>query len=53
MKTTMKATALLLVLAAVGCRQHGDEAQRKTKFPGMVTADGGTSGQVMAARGSS
>jgi hypothetical protein len=39
--------ALLVLLA--GCKQHGDEAQRKTKFPGMVTADGGTSGQVMAA----
>ncbi|MFS2024663.1 hypothetical protein [Massilia sp. CT11-137] len=49
MKTTMKVMALLLALAAVGCKQHGDEAQRKTRFPGMVTADGGTSGQVMAA----
>lgn len=49
MKTTMKVMAVLLALAAVGCKQHGDEAQRKTKFPGMVTADGGTSGQVMAA----
>ena len=46
----MKATMImaLLVLLA-GCKQHGDEAQRKTKFPGMVTAGGGTSGQVMAA----
>jgi hypothetical protein len=49
MKTTMKVMAVLVVLAAVGCKQHGDNAQRKTKFPGMVTADGGTSGQVMAA----
>ncbi|WP_075792114.1 hypothetical protein [Massilia putida] len=49
MKTTIMA---LLVLAAIaGCKQHGDNAQRKTKFPGMVTADGGTSGQVMAAHG--
>jgi hypothetical protein len=39
--------ALLVLLA--GCKQHGDEAQRQTKFPGMVTAGGGTSGQVMAA----
>ncbi|MFS2021685.1 hypothetical protein ACEN88_34605, partial [Massilia sp. CT11-108] len=51
MKTTMKVMAVLLALAAVGCKQHGDDAQRKTKFPGMVTADGGTSGQVMAAHG--
>jgi hypothetical protein len=42
---------LLMALAAAGCKQHGDHAQRKTKFPGMVTADGGTSGQVMAAHG--
>jgi hypothetical protein len=41
----------VLALAAAGCKQHGDHAQRKTKFPGMVTADGGTSGQVMAAHG--
>ncbi|KQX98482.1 MULTISPECIES: hypothetical protein [Massilia] len=47
---TIMAAPLLLVLLA-GCKQHGDEAQRKTKFPGMVTADGGTSGQVMAAHG--
>ena len=51
MKATMTTMAALVVLAAVGCKQHGDEAQRKTKFPGMVTADGGTSGQVMAAHG--
>lgn len=49
MKTTMKVLAVLVVLAAAGCKQHGDNAQRKTKFPGMVTADGRTSGQVMAA----
>ncbi len=48
----MKATMITLMAVAgllAGCKQHGDEAQRKTKFPGMVTADGGTSGQVMAA----
>ena len=47
--TTMTLLAVALVLAAAGCKQHGDSAQLKTKFPGMVTADGGTSGQVMAA----
>nr|WP_052170155.1 hypothetical protein [Massilia sp. JS1662] len=47
MKATITIMAALALLA--GCKQHGDEAQRKTKFPGMVTADGGTSGQVMAA----
>jgi hypothetical protein len=51
MKTTTTLMAALVLLAAAGCKQHGDEAQRTTKFPGMVTADGGTSGQVMAARG--
>jgi len=42
---------VLLVLAMAGCKQHGDAAQQKTHFPGMVTAGGGTSGEVMAARG--
>ena len=37
-----------LMLAAAGCKQHGDAAQIQTKFPGMVTAGGGTSGQVIA-----
>jgi len=51
MKTTTTIMAVLVLLAAAGCKQHGDHAQSKTKFPGMVTADGGTSGQVMAAHG--
>jgi hypothetical protein len=51
MKPTMTIMAVTVLLAAAGCRQHGDTAQRKTRFPGMVTADGGTSGQVMAAHG--
>jgi len=38
-----------LVLATAGCKQHGDAAQIQTKFPGMVTAGGHTSGQVLAA----
>jgi len=42
---------VLVALALGGCKEHGDEAQLKTKFPGMVTAGGGTSGQVMAAHG--
>jgi len=56
--STMKAFTLLLhgaaaalVVASVGCSQHGDNAQRQTKFPGMVSAGGGTSGQVMTANG--
>ena len=40
MKTTTTIMAVLVLLAAAGCKQHGDNAQRKTKFPGMVTADG-------------
>jgi len=47
----MHAGALALVLSAAGCKQHGDEAMRETKFPGMVSAGGGTSGQVMARNG--
>jgi hypothetical protein len=44
----MHAGALALVLSAAGCKKHGDEAMQETKFPGMVSAGGGTSGQVMA-----
>jgi hypothetical protein len=47
----MHAGAAALLLSAPGCKQHGDEAMRETKFPGMVTAGGGTSGQVMARNG--
>jgi hypothetical protein len=47
----MHAGAAALVLSAAGCKQHGDSAMRETKFPGMVTAGGGTSGQVMARNG--
>lgn len=49
MKATTIMAVLVLLAAATGCRQHGDNALRKTKFPGIVTAGGGTSGQVMAA----
>jgi hypothetical protein len=45
----MHGAAAVLVLSAAGCKQHGDNAMRETKFPGMVSAGGGTSGQVMAA----
>lgn len=41
--------AAALALGAAGCHRDGDGAMRETKFPGMVTAGGGTSGQVMAA----
>jgi hypothetical protein len=44
----MHAAAAALLLSAAGCKQHGDNAMRETKFPGMVSAGGGTSGQVMA-----
>jgi hypothetical protein len=47
----MHAGVLALVLSAAGCKEHGDEAMRETKFPGMVSAGGGTSGQVMARNG--
>ena len=38
MKPTMTLVAMAVLFAAAACKQHGDEAQRKTKFPGMVTA---------------
>ena len=41
----------LMLLVLAGCKPHGDGAQLKTHFPGMVTADGRTSGQVMASHG--
>lgn len=52
----MKASVFLMhgIAAAAllaGCQPHGDNAQRQTKFPGMVSAGGGTSGQVLAAHG--
>jgi len=52
----MKASVFLMhgIAAAAllaGCKPHGDNAQRQTRFPGMVSAGGGTSGQVMAAHG--
>jgi hypothetical protein len=52
--TTLTRGAAGLVLAGLAlsaCNKHGDNAQIPTKFPGMVTAGGGTSGQVMAAHG--
>ena len=42
------AGAAALLLSTAGCKRHGDDAMRETRFPGMVTAGGGTSGQVMA-----
>jgi len=44
----MHAGALALVLSAAGCKKHGDESMRQTRFPGMVTAGGESSGVVMA-----
>jgi hypothetical protein len=47
----MHGCACALLLATAGCnRDHVDSATgvRQTKFPGEVTAGGGTSGQVLA-----
>lgn len=44
----MHVGAAAMLLTAAGCKRHGDAAIQETKFPGMVTAGGGTSGQVMA-----
>lgn len=48
----MKTYAALLLAATAllaGCgREAGDEQARQTKFPGQVSAGGGTSGEVMA-----
>src|SRR5437763_6251676 len=43
--------AALAVVLLAGCNRHGDAAQLQTHFPGMVTAGGHTSGEVMAANG--
>ena len=43
--------AALAVVLLAGCNRHGDAAQQQTHFPGMVTAGGHTSGEVMAANG--
>lgn len=44
--------ASLVVLALAGCGRNdtapADDGVRKTRFPGQVTADGGTSGDVLA-----
>jgi hypothetical protein len=46
----MQTGAAVAALALLGgCKEHGDATQAKTHFPGMVTAGGGTSGEVMAA----
>ena len=45
------AAAAAAVLLATGCsreQQAADAGMRKTSFPGMVTAGGGTSGEVIA-----
>lgn len=52
----MKSTKMLLVLGAAAvlasaCSRQdsaADSGMRKTNFPGMVTAGGGTSGEVIA-----
>lgn len=47
----IQAAVTALLLASAGCKQHGDANQQQTHFPGMVTAGGRTSGEVMAANG--
>ena len=45
------AAAAAAVLLTAGCsreQQAADAGMRKTNFPGMVTAGGGTSGEVIA-----
>ena len=45
------AVAVVIVVLATGCsreQQTADAGVRKTNFPGMVTAGGGTSGEVIA-----
>ena len=42
------ATALALLLSACGARDGGSSSVRQTRFPGQITAGGGTSGQVFA-----
>lgn len=51
----MKNLTLIVMLAAAtlaaGCTRHdkaADAGMRKTAFPGMITAGGGTSGEVLA-----
>lgn len=47
----MHGSACALLLAAAGCHRDNVDAAtgvRQTHFPGMVTAGGGTSGQVLA-----
>jgi hypothetical protein len=50
-KAAIGAAVAALMLVAAGCKQHGDANQQQTHFPGMITAGGHTSGQVMAANG--
>lgn len=45
--TLALAPAFALVLA--GCTPKGDAGQRQTRFPGVESSGGGTSGQVMTA----
>ncbi|WP_460826692.1 hypothetical protein, partial [Massilia terrae] len=51
MKTSiMYVLACGLLLAGAGCHREATDAAtgvRQTKFPGMVTAGGGTSGQIL------
>ncbi|TFW32569.1 hypothetical protein [Massilia horti] len=46
----MRIAAAALLLAAAGCQKHAESVSGviQTKFPGQVSAGGGTSGQVLA-----
>ncbi len=48
----MKAAILLIASAvlASGCSRENEYGQRQTKMPGMITAGGGTSGEVIASQ---
>lgn len=52
MNTRTSAFALLLTIALAGCDRDSpataDNGIRQTKFPGQVSAGGGTSGAIMA-----
>jgi len=50
MRTIVIGCMLAVACIAAACDRHrGEDGSRQTKFPGMVTAGGATSGEVMNA----
>ena len=49
MRTIVIGCALAVACMASACNRDRADDSRQTKFPGMVTAGGATSGEVMAA----